>query len=242
MNLRSLRALALHASLAALALPLAAEDLTIVSKLTIGKDKGKELTSTQYISRDKVRTSDGQNDTILEYETGRMVIVNHKEKEYYETSFAEISRQFQELEAQLQGNPMLERMFGGIAEVKVQKGEGTRKVAGYDCEPYSLSMGDALLFDLWVTPALEAPHQYYDARKASYALMGPMGQRFEKMFDEMKKIKGFPLAVDTRIKMMMMKQETLSEATEVKKGEIPASAFELPAGYKKKDSPFKKKG
>jgi hypothetical protein len=37
-----------------------------------------------------------------------------------------------------------------------------------------------------------------------------------------------------------MKQHTLSEATEVKKGPIPASTFEIPAGYKKKPSPFVK--
>ena len=32
--------------------------------------------------------------------------------------------------------------------------------------------------------------------------------------------------------------ELKTEATEIKKGPIPASAFEIPAGYKKKDSPF----
>jgi hypothetical protein len=31
-----------------------------------------------------------------------------------------------------------------------------------------------------------------------------------------------------------------SEATEVRTGAIPATAFEVPAGYKKKDSPFRK--
>ena len=31
-----------------------------------------------------------------------------------------------------------------------------------------------------------------------------------------------------------------SEATEVRKGAIPPSAFEVPAGYKKKETPFKK--
>ena len=39
---------------------------------------------------------------------------------------------------------------------------------------------------------------------------------------------------------IMMKMRTSSEATEVKKGAIPASTFDLPAGYKKKSSPFKR--
>jgi hypothetical protein len=37
-----------------------------------------------------------------------------------------------------------------------------------------------------------------------------------------------------------MKMRTDSEATEVRKGAIPASTFDVPAGYKKKSSPFKK--
>jgi hypothetical protein len=73
-----------------------------------------------------------------------------------------------------------------------------------------------------------------------YAAMGPMGPRFQKMVEEMRKVKGFPLATRVSAKMMMVKMDTLTEATEVKKGPIPASAFEVPAGYAKKDPPFKK--
>jgi hypothetical protein len=32
----------------------------------------------------------------------------------------------------------------------------------------------------------------------------------------------------------------VSEATEIRKGAIPATAFAIPAGYQKKDAPFKK--
>jgi hypothetical protein len=42
------------------------------------------------------------------------------------------------------------------------------------------------------------------------------------------------------VDMGMMKMRTSSEATEIKKGAIPASTFDLPAGYKKKSSPFKR--
>jgi hypothetical protein len=40
--------------------------------------------------------------------------------------------------------------------------------------------------------------------------------------------------------MGMSKMKTTSEATEVKKGSIPASTFEIPSGYEKKASPFKR--
>jgi hypothetical protein len=69
-----------------------------------------------------------------------------------------------------------------------------------------------------------------------------MSRRFEAMFDEMKKIKGFPLATTVDYKMMMVQQQTLTEATDVRKGPIPASAFEVPAGYRKVPSAFAKRG
>jgi hypothetical protein len=47
--------------------------------------------------------------------------------------------------------------------------------------------------------------------------------------------------MNSSVKVMMVTSEMKSEATEVKKGPIPDSAFAIPAGYKKKDSPFNKK-
>jgi len=216
-----------------------AEDLTIVSKVTFGKDKIS--TSTQYISGDKIRTSDGSNDTIMEISSGRLTMIDHKKKEYSETSLAEMSAMFDNLNKQMQGNPILEKMMGSVTDVKVQKGGSSKTVAGYTCDQYLLSMGDNFTFDLWAAPALQPPYQYYDASKLRYASMGPMGQRFAKMYDEMKKINGMPLSTAIHTKMMGMSMDTLSEATEVRKGPIPASAFDIPAGYKKKDSPFKGK-
>ena len=67
----------------------------------------------------------------------------------------------------------------------------------------------------------------------------PMTQRYAKMFEEMKKIKGFTLGETTTISMMGRSMGTSSEAIEVKKGAIPESAFAIPAGYKKIESPMK---
>lgn len=82
---RSIAALACAAALPALA---AAEDITIVSKTTV--KQGAPTTSTQYIGADRVRTSDGDNDVILEVGTGRLTVINHKKKEYYEVTRAEM--------------------------------------------------------------------------------------------------------------------------------------------------------
>lgn len=221
----------------ALATAVSAEDLTIVSQVDLGK--GKTTTSTQYLTSDKVRTSDGERDTIVDFGSGRMVMIDNKKREYSETSLQEMAAAMQKMQQELAGSPMA-GMFGKVGDVTVEKGTEPKKIAGYDTQHWIMTMGEGLRFDLWAAPALQAPTQYYDARKSLYAAMGPMGQRFQKMVDEMRKVKGLPLATRVTAKMMMIKMDTYTEATEVRKGAIPASAFEVPAGYKKKDPPFKK--
>lgn len=233
-----LRRRALGASIAfAGALSLAAQDLTIISKTTMG---GRAGTSTQYLSSTQTRTTDGQNDAIIEFKTGRLVFVDHKKKEYSETTMEEMAAYFDSLQRDLKGNPMYESMFGGTDDVKVEKLKTSQKVAGYDCDDYELSMGEALVIEYCAAKGLKPPPQYYEGRKYSFASMGPMGKRYMKMFEEMKKIEGLPLTLDMEVDLGVMKQSTLSEATEVKKGPIPESVFAIPAGYKKIKSPFKR--
>ena len=232
-----------------LALPLAAaaaaagaEDLTIVS--TVSSGKGAPVTATQYISGSgRVRTSNPEADTIFDAGTGRVAIVNHRKKEYFEFTRDEMAAAMAGFEQQMQqAGPMMEKMMGGaVGDVSVKKTGTSRKVAGYDCDEYTVSMGEGLRYDICAAPALQPPATYYDALKSPFAVMGPVARRFEKTFDEMKKIKGFPISMTTSIKVMMVNSQMKSEATEIKKGPIPESAFAVPAGYKKKDSPFKKK-
>ncbi len=229
--------LALLACLAVL--PAAAQDLTIVSSVTTGK--GAPITATQYISSDKMRTSDGRMDTIMDVGSGRMIHVDHKKKTYWETSLEEMRQQFAEVEKMLDENPMMAKMLGTATEVDVQKGSGSREVAGYTCEQYLMSIGQNFQFEIWATRDLKAPAQYYDAKKMVYAAVGPMASRFDKLYEEMKKIDGVALYTKIDTGVMGMKIKSVSEATEVRKGPIPAGTFEPPAGYKKKKSPYEKK-
>jgi hypothetical protein len=217
------------------------EDLTIVSKVSVGK--AAPSTSTQYLSAGRIRTSSPETDTIFDASTGRVVVVNHKKNEYYEFTREEMAASLKQFESQMQAaGPMMEKMMGGpLGEVAVKKLGASRKVAGYDCDEYTIAMGDNLRYDICAAASLQPPTQYYDALKSPFAAMGPMASRFEKVFDEMKKIKGFPVAMNSSVKVMMVRSELKSEATDIQKGPIPASTFDIPAGYKKKDSPFKKK-
>ena len=219
------------------ALPLCAEDLTVVSKVTMGEKTG---TSTQYMTSTKSRSTDGQADSIIDFPTGKLTFIDHQKKTYWETTLEEMAAYMDGLERDMKGNPMLARMFGGSDEVSVERGKVSRKVAGYDCDEYTMKMGESFVFDVCAAKGLQPPPQYYEGRKLSFAAMGPMGKRYAKMFEEMKKVKGYPVALDMDVDMGMTKISTTTEATEVRKGPIPASTFDIPAGYAKKPSPFKR--
>ncbi|HLA79457.1 MAG TPA: DUF4412 domain-containing protein [Vicinamibacteria bacterium] len=240
------RAAMATASLALLAgLPLLAEDLTIVAKYSTSK--GTSGISTTYLATDKVRIASPEQDTIMDLKAGRYVFVDHKKKEYWETTAAEMEAMAKQLEAQM--SQMAEQMKnmpaairdklsgGPIQPVTVQKGAGSKVIAGYTCEPYTVSMGDTMKVEMWVAPDFAFPPQSLDARKALY--QGPLAQKLGKVFDEMKKIKGYPLLEVTNMRLMGIAADSTREVTEVRKGAIPAATFEVVAGYKKKDSPFK---
>ena len=218
------------------------DELTVVSRVTVN---GKApTTSTQYIGAHKIRSSDGEHDTIVDLAAGRFTVIDHQKKEYFQFTRDEMAASMQKLEQQMSGPMagMFEKMMGGKAgEVTVVKG-AARKVAGYDCTNYTYTLGENMKYDVCTTQGVQLPDElyYYDALKGPYAMMGPMGKRFEKLFDAMKKTKGFPVAMNSTVNIMTMKMQIQSEATEIKKGAIPASAFEVPAGYKLKPSPFKR--
>lgn len=231
-----LLAIALVFSLAAGA---AAEDLTVVS--TVTPPQGAPTKSTQYISKTKVRTSDGTTDTILDIATGRMLFVDHKKESFYETSFDEIRARFDELEKVFEANPAMGKLVGDAKGVDVEKRSGTREIAGYTCHEYKLSFGPSIVFDVWAAPDLEPPAEYFDGRKLHYASVGPFASRFEAIVEEMKKIGGFPLATTVETNLLGVNMHSETEATEVKVGPIPPETFEAPSGYQQIKSPYRKK-
>ena len=256
-NTRMLAAVAVASVLAA---PAFAEDLTIVFKTTGGGGGG---TVTHYFSSDKVRTGDADNETVMDYAAGKIVSIDHKKKEYSEITFAEMeaglkaaAAKVDEASAQMQQQmatmppamrEKMEQMMGGAASaVTVTKG-GTRQVAGYTCQDYTLAMGQAMTMKMCATTALQYPMDYrkFQALAGSAAAMAnnPMFKGMGKMVEEMKKIEGLTIADSTSMKMMGRSSESSREAVEIKKGPIPAAAFDVTAltpGYKKVPHPITK--
>jgi hypothetical protein len=208
-----------------------------------------------------MRSNTGDRDIIFEYGPGKITTIDHKKKEYSEITLADVQAQMQkasaEMEkanAQLQNMPpavreKMEQMMGGAAgAVTVTKG-GTRKIAGYDTQEYTIAVGANMKTQMWNTTALQFPVpevelKKYESFSSSMIPMmnNPMFKGMGKLMEEMKKVQGFSLARTTQFQFMGKASTTTMEAVEVKQGPVPATVFALPAGYKKVDAPMAKMG
>jgi len=252
------------AALVAVALPAAAEDLTIVSK--VSQNGGAPATATSYLSSDHARMvqADGQ-EAIVELKTGQITVLDGRRKEYFVITKQDMeqtraalqqkmnSPEMQRAQEQMKNLPpdiqkrMQAAMGSAAASFDVKKTGNTRTIAGYTCEEWVLTLGAASKTEECVTSELPIPTQSWDAyrdfaegMKTMMASMGPMGKSIADVQAKLKDIRGFPLSVSTHTSVMGHTSSTSSEVVEIKKGPVPASAWEIPAGYRKIDNPMLK--
>jgi hypothetical protein len=126
----------------------------------------------------------------------------------------------------------MRKMMGGggpmnFTVTKIGPGE---QIAGYATEKYSVA-GGPMQMQIWAAPDVKVPAAYYDAMKARLR-PNPMFD-MTKMYDEFKKINGMSLKTISTMKMMGREMTTTTVVSSVEKGAVPASIFEIPAGYKK---------
>jgi len=228
--------------MSAMAVSATAQDLTISFKSSEGG------AATHFYSKDRARFQNGRSDTMIDFASGKIVTIDHQKKEYSEITLEEMEQTMKAASAQMEEMmakippQMREQMAGrfGGGDVSVTKGE-SRTVAGYSCTNYTISMGTMMTQETCNTTALTPPFDPSNFQKLSKVSV-PMMQGMDKVIAKMSEVKGLSLSQRTSVKMMGQGRDTTLEATEVKKGPIAASAFELPAGYKQVESPLKKMG
>ena len=247
---------------AALATTAAAQDMTIVSKVT--RDGGAPEMRTSYISSDRIRISQPEgNEAILDLKSGDMTVLDSKKKQYYVITQKDLddmaatvkermnSPEMQKAQEQMKNmSPEMQKrmqdMMGGMMAVSVSKTGTSRTVAGYHCDNWTVTIGQISKTEECLTTELKYPPQtydryksYMDSMKSIMSAMGPMAKNFDSMRDEMAKLKGFPVATSSSTSIMGHTSTSTSEVTEVKRGPIPASAWAIPAGYTQVDNPMK---
>lgn len=238
-----------------------AQDVTITSKVT---REGTTSTTTNYVTSDHARFSEPNgNDVIVDLKSGDITIVDAKKKQYsvmtqkdMDDFFAMMnermnSPEMQRMQEQMKNLPpeakqRMQSMMGDAMKASVEKTGTSRTIAGYKCENYSVTIGQFSKAEHCLSTAVKLPPQAWDRYKkfsetvmSMRGAMGPMASGMDKMRAEMAKLKGFPLATTTTTTIMGRTSTSASEVTSIKYGPVPASAWDVPAGYAKVDSPLK---
>ncbi len=231
----------------------ASDDLTIVSKHTLnGKPGG---TTTSYLASDHVRMArEGGNETIVDLKTGVMTSLDGKKKTYFTVTKQDMEQLGARMKERMNTPEMkkameaMAGMSGSMAgSFDVRKTGETRKVAGYRCEEWTITMGTFSTIKECVTTDLQYPVHAFDTYKEfsegmknMMSAFGPMAKAGADLAEKLKGMKGYPVATATAVDVMGTRSTTESEVTEVRKGPIPASAWEIPAGYTKIENPMLK--
>jgi hypothetical protein len=215
-------------------------DLTLHATETTSSGRGADRTTTVTTNLSgaavKRSQSDGA-DTILRLDEGKMVFVDNNKKTYSEVTFQELQATMDKANAAMQNLPpeaiaMMKRMGGpATAEITVTKTGAGEPIAGYATDKYLVT--GPMSMEIWAAPDLKVPPQYYDAMKARMPANPVLDMG--KVFEEMKKINGYPLKQISTMKMGAMASTSTMVVTAVDKTPIAKTTFDVPAGYKKVD-------
>ena len=115
------------------------------------------------------------------------------------------------------------------------------------CEEWLISMGGVMSMTECVTNDLKYPVQswaamadFSEAMRKSMSGFGPSAKSGADYAEKMKSIKGFPVASTTTVDAGVMKTTTATEVTDVSRTPIPASTWDVPAGFTKVENPMLK--
>jgi len=127
---------------------------------------------------------------------------------------------------------MMKGMMGNMSAKVTETGE-TKKIGSWDCRKYLVEMDMGMgtsSAETWATEDLRI--DYSLAFTMANAMMaGQPG--FEKIVQEMKKIKGVVVLQTATVKMMGSEVTTATELLECVDKGVPAGNYDVPAGYKK---------
>jgi hypothetical protein len=128
---------------------------------------------------------------------------------------------------------LMKNMMGSMS-AKVTETNETKKIGNWNCRKYliemNMGMAGTTSAEAWATEDLKI--DYAMAFTAANAMMAAM-PGFEKIIQEMKKIKGVVVYQTSKVKMMGAEVTATTELLEATDKAAPAGNYDIPAGYKK---------
>ncbi len=193
------------------------------------------------------RFDQGDRATIVDFATGRVVNLHMKKRQYSETTFGEIERAMSSMSSQMEkalaGIPegLRNQMMGDASrEVTITRGE-TRTIAGVECRNYIVTLGETMRMETCAATAIRPPFDPVNFRNLALATspIGPATSGINRMVEKMRAIEGISIASSNSLSTLGKTVENSMEATEIRRGPIDPSTFDIPQGFRKVDSPWR---
>lgn len=214
---------------------LVAEDLYIEQTMQITGAPGQgpmTMDQKMWVSGNKMKMEmsggamPGMGKMIMRGDLQKMYMIDDAQRSYMEMPLDQMTQM---------AMPMMQQM-----QVDVQKTGEKRKIGEWNCEQYIITatggteqMPMKLKLDLWVTDQVK----YDEAAKQQMQEAVNKSPMMKPLMDKMKDIDGLPIEQTMEMNMMGQVMTSKSTVTTVRQGPIPASTFELPAGYAKQAMP-----
>lgn len=212
---------------------------------------GQTFEGKSYFMPKMMKTVNGANEVIVRLDKQMIYRVNNDDKTYSALTFAEWEAQMkkassemdskmEELKKQMENMPpeqrkMMEKILSNQMQskdksqpkIEVKNTGETKTILGYPTTKYVVLKDGEEFLTVWVTKDIkgfEGMRKDYEEMSTRLSASAPGGA--SAMIEAMKKIDGFPLAMD-------MAMGVKTDVTKVETHAIPASEFEIPAGYTK---------
>lgn len=201
----------------------------------------KVETVVSWFGKNRVRMDTGEEATIIVLGDKQiMYMINHEEKTYGEMQVggdiieAMIEEEGEEAEqAREMAKALAESMMGSMT-AEVTPTSETKKIKNWNCRKYTIEMSMGSMMkahsEAWATEDIKIePGLYFMAANAMMAGMGG----FDRIVQEMQKIKGMIVYQETTSETMGAKMRIVEEVTEAAEKAAPAGAWDIPKDYKK---------
>lgn len=236
-----MRTLSRIALIAALASPALSADLMITQTKHTDASKGqggreqpaKDVTSTIWLGKDRMRVEDGENVFIIRADTKKMYMLDTKSKTASVMDLPFDMKKYVPPEVA----PMFESMMAGMKSTLTPTTE-TKKIGEWTATKYTMTSvrpmgpaGDATTVEeIWATKDIavdrSAWNELYGAMMSFSG--GPAAA------EEMKKLEGMPILVERTQTMMGQTTKSKDQITAVASKDAPEGAYDVPKDFTQK--------
>ncbi len=196
-----------------------------------------------WLGKDRARIDSGQETSMIVLSNKKLAyMLNHKDHTYMEmplnmqeavTAMTSKEESEEAKRAAMMYQNMAQSMMQGMS-IKVTPTSQTQKIKNWTARKYqiemSMPMGGASKSDAWATEDIKVDSSLY-WMAANANMSGQKG--FEKVTQEMQKIKGFIVLKETRSQAMGTEIKTTEEVVELAEKNPPSGLFDIPKGYSK---------